>query len=245
MIQKTNTSYLELHTHASRYKNSRVLYAYLKKTRYVPRESHGNVETVIQLVSHFVQSVASDGRGSCDSLPHFWQRLRHFSLLCSPTIRCRMELSLATSAAICTTRHHWPTHYRSISGEIGLSGGSKQPYGSDVATQLVGILSHQLSGILRRLFLEAVTHDSLGALIFVGCVGRKSVHGPQLHHAQRVGQDSCLCKCDLTSRVSCTRRKWILESVVPCEIVREIGVSRLLQTLYSLTAEHTNSSAVG
>jgi hypothetical protein len=44
---------------------------------------------------------------------------------------------------------------------------------------------------------------------------------------------------------SCDSRKWILGWVVPCEIVCEIHVARLLQTLSSLTADHTNSSVVG
>jgi hypothetical protein len=41
---------------------------------------------------------------------------------------------------------------------------------------------------------------------------------------------------------SCDSRKWILGWVVPCEIVCEMHVVHLLQTLSSLTAEHTNSS---
>jgi hypothetical protein len=43
----------------------------------------------------------------------------------------------------------------------------------------------------------------------------------------------------------CTRREWTLSCVVPCEIVCEMHVAQLLQTLSSLTAEHTNSSVVG
>jgi hypothetical protein len=39
--------------------------------------------------------------------------------------------------------------------------------------------------------------------------------------------------------------KWIFGWVVPCEIVCEMHVAQLLQTLSSLTAEHTNSSVVG
>jgi hypothetical protein len=42
-----------------------------------------------------------------------------------------------------------------------------------------------------------------------------------------------------------TRRKCILGCVVPCEIVCEMHVAQLLQTLSSLSAEHTNSSVVG
>jgi hypothetical protein len=90
----------------------------------------------------------------------------------------------------------------------------------------------------------AATHDTLGALIFVGCVGSKPEHGPQLHQTQRDDQDSCLCKFTLSARISCTRRKWILGWVVPCEIVCEMHVAQLLQTLSSLNAEHTNSSVV-
>jgi hypothetical protein len=48
--------------------------------------------------------------------------------------------------------------------------------------------------------------------------------------------------CDL---LPCTRRKWIHSWVVTCEIVCEMHVAQLLQTLSSLTAEHTNSSVVG
>jgi hypothetical protein len=44
---------------------------------------------------------------------------------------------------------------------------------------------------------------------------------------------------------SCDSRKWILDWVVPCEIVCEMHAAQLLQTLSSLTAEHTNSSVVG
>jgi hypothetical protein len=44
---------------------------------------------------------------------------------------------------------------------------------------------------------------------------------------------------------SCDSRKWILGWVVPCEIVCEMHVAQLLQTLSSLTAVHTNSSVVG
>jgi hypothetical protein len=44
---------------------------------------------------------------------------------------------------------------------------------------------------------------------------------------------------------SCDSRKWILGWVVPCEIVCEMHVARLLRTLSLLTAEHTNSSVVG
>jgi hypothetical protein len=51
-----------------------------------------------------------------------------------------------------------------------------------------------------------------------------------------------LGSCD---SLPCTRRKWILGWVVPCEIVCEMHVAQLLQTLSSLTAEHTNSSVVG
>jgi hypothetical protein len=41
----------------------------------------------------------------------------------------------------------------------------------------------------------AATHDSLGALIFVGCVGSKPEHGPELHQTHRADQDACFCKC--------------------------------------------------
>jgi hypothetical protein len=44
---------------------------------------------------------------------------------------------------------------------------------------------------------------------------------------------------------SCDSRKWILGWVVPFEIVCEMHVAQLLQTLSSLTAEHTNNSVVG
>jgi hypothetical protein len=44
---------------------------------------------------------------------------------------------------------------------------------------------------------------------------------------------------------SCDSRKGILSWVVPCEIVCEMHVAQMLQTLSSLTAEHTNSSVVG
>jgi hypothetical protein len=35
-------------------------------------------------------------------------------------------------------------------------------------------------------------------------------------------QDSCLWKCSLSAWISCTRRKWILGWVVPCEIMWEM-----------------------
>jgi hypothetical protein len=44
---------------------------------------------------------------------------------------------------------------------------------------------------------------------------------------------------------SCDSRKWIIGYVVPCEIVCEMHVAQLLQTLSSLTAENTNISIVG
>jgi hypothetical protein len=65
----------------------------------------------------------------------------------------------------------------------------------------------------------AATHDSLGALIFVVCVGSKPERGPQLHQTHRADQDYCFWKCTLSARISCTRRKWILGWVVPCEVV--------------------------
>jgi hypothetical protein len=51
--------------------------------------------------------------------------------------------------------------------------------------------------------------------------------------------------CGSCDSLPCTRRKWILGWVVPCEIVCEMHVSQLLQTLFSLSAEHTTSSVVG
>jgi hypothetical protein len=61
MIQKTNAAYLELHT---------------SQRLGMWSASHtADVETIIQLVPNFVQSVPSDGSyGSCDSLPQLWQR---------------------------------------------------------------------------------------------------------------------------------------------------------------------------
>jgi hypothetical protein len=59
---------------------------------------------------------------------------------------------------------------------------------------------------------------------------------------QSVPSDGSYVSCD---SLPCTRRKWILGWVVPCEIVCEMHVAQLLQTLSSLTAEHTNSSVVG
>jgi hypothetical protein len=44
---------------------------------------------------------------------------------------------------------------------------------------------------------------------------------------------------------SCDSSKWILGWVVLCEIVCEMHVAELLQTISSLNAEHTNSSVVG
>jgi hypothetical protein len=71
------------------------------------------------------------------------------------------------------------------------------------------------------------------------------IHGPQLHQTQRADQDSCFWKCTLSARISCTKCKWILGWVVPCEIVCEMHVAQMLQTLSSLTAEHTNSFVLG
>jgi hypothetical protein len=61
-------------------------------------------------------------------------------------------------------------------------------------------------------------------------------------HTQRADQHSCLCKCPLSAQTSGTR---VLGSVVPCEIVCEIHVAHLLQTLSSPTAEHINRSVAG
>jgi hypothetical protein len=55
----------------------------------------------------------------------------------------------------------------------------------------------------------------------------------------------CFCKCTPSARISCTRRKWTLGWLVTCEIVCEMHVAQLLQTLSSLTADHTNYSVVG
>jgi hypothetical protein len=57
------------------------------------------------------------------------------------------------------------------------------------------------------------------------------IHGPQLHQTQMADQDSCFCKCTLSARILCTRRKWILGWVVPYEIMYEMHVAQLLQTL--------------
>jgi hypothetical protein len=54
--------------------------------------------------------------------------------------------------------------------------------------------------------------------------------------------DGSYGSCD---SLPCTRRKWILGWVDPCEIVCEMYVAHLLQNLSSLTAEHNNSSVVG
>jgi hypothetical protein len=54
---------------------------------------------------------------------------------------------------------------------------------------------------------------------------------------QSVPSDGNYCSCD--------SRKWILGWVVPCEIVCEMHVAQLLQTLPLPTAERTNSSTVG
>jgi hypothetical protein len=59
---------------------------------------------------------------------------------------------------------------------------------------------------------------------------------------QSVSTDESYRSCD---SLPCTRRKWILGWVVPCKIVCEMHITQLLQTLSSLTAEHTNSSVVG
>jgi hypothetical protein len=56
---------------------------------------------------------------------------------------------------------------------------------------------------------------------------------------QSVPSDGSYGSCD--SRVD--TRKWILGWVVPCEIVCEMYIVQLLQTLSLLTAEH--SSVVG
>jgi hypothetical protein len=52
--------------------------------------------------------------------------------------------------------------------------------------------------------------------------------------------DSCLFMCTLSTRIYCTRCKWIFGCVVPHETVCE-----MLQSFSSLTAKHTNSSVVG
>jgi hypothetical protein len=46
-----------------------------------------------------------------------------------------------------------------------------------------------------------------------------------LHHAQRANWDSCLCKCTLCARISCTSCKWIFIWVVPCEIVCKMHIA--------------------
>jgi hypothetical protein len=55
---------------------------------------------------------------------------------------------------------------------------------------------------------------------------------------QCLPSDGSYCSCN---SLPCTRRKWILGWVVPCEIVRKMHTAQLLHTLSLLTAEHTNS----
>jgi hypothetical protein len=48
------------------------------------------------------------------------------------------------------------------------------------------------------------------------------------------------CNCTLSARISCTRRKWTLGWVVPCEIVCEMHVAQLLQTLLGVAIFKTS-----
>jgi hypothetical protein len=68
MIQKTNAAYIELHTYTSRLKNSQS-FVHTSQRLDVCSASHtADVETIIQLVPNFVQSVPCDGSyGSSDS----------------------------------------------------------------------------------------------------------------------------------------------------------------------------------
>jgi hypothetical protein len=59
---------------------------------------------------------------------------------------------------------------------------------------------------------------------------------------QSVPSDGSCGSCD---SLLCTRCKWTLGWVVPCEIVCGMHVAQLSQTLSSLSAEHTNFSVVG
>jgi hypothetical protein len=65
------------------------------------------------------------------------------------------------------------------------------------------------------------------------------IHGPQLHQTQRADQDSCFfLHFTLSARISCTRRKWILGWVVPCEIVCEMHVAQLLDSFFANWRTH-------
>jgi hypothetical protein len=70
MIQKTNAAYLELHTFTSQQKNSQSFVHTSQRLDTCTASHMADVETKIQLVPNFVQSVPSDGSyGGCDSLP--------------------------------------------------------------------------------------------------------------------------------------------------------------------------------
>lgn len=107
---------------------------------------------------------------------------------------------------------------------------------------LYGFISKH-TGFWRRLFVEAATHDSLSALIFVGYVRSKTQHGPQLHRTQRAHQDLWILKCNLYARISCMRRKWYSAGWFSVKLCAECKLHSCCRNS-SPTAEHANSSAV-
>jgi hypothetical protein len=90
MIQKTNATYLELHTYTSRQKNSESFVQTSQRLDMCSASHTADVEMIIQLIPNFVQCVPSDGSyGNCDLLPQLWQRLqqgqdKHFVFYVAP-----------------------------------------------------------------------------------------------------------------------------------------------------------------
>ena len=68
--------------------------------------------------------------------------------------------------------------------------------------------------------------NHLGAFIFLGCFGSKPEHGPLFHQAQKAEPDPWLCKCASSARMSCARRKWILDYALPHHIVCKMRAVR-------------------
>jgi hypothetical protein len=111
---------------------------------------------------------------------------------------------------------------------------------------LYGFISKRLCRVLKTVVCGSYSSRLARRVDFLWAAMEASpntVHSCIRHRGPTRG--TCFYKCTLSARISCTRRKWILGWVIPCEIVCEMHVAQLLQILSSLTAEHTNSSVVG
>jgi hypothetical protein len=106
-MQKINAAYLELHTYTSRQKNSQSFVHTSQRLDMCSASHTADVETIIQLVPNFEQSVPSDGSyGSGDSLSCTRRKwILGWAVPCE--IACEMHVAqlLDSFFANCRTHH--------------------------------------------------------------------------------------------------------------------------------------------